>query len=142
MSTLTCFLNTSPTKSVLWLKDKSGLLKTNPFLNLESDNARDILVEILREAFARGTSFEILVDVKDIQTRQNGSMSVKTDLATILANMVETVKAEPKPVDTKALAKAESLLASLRTRPVVERVAVGGTTDDEDILDFFDDFEA
>lgn len=136
MSTLTCWISTSPTKNVLWLKDKSGLLKTNPFLNLESNQARDILVEILREAFNRGTSFEVLVDVRDIQTRSNGSMSVKTDLETILANMVETVKAEAKPVNTQALAKAEAMLAGLRSRPVVERVAVAGTTDDDDILDF------
>jgi hypothetical protein len=138
MSTLTCWISTSPTKNVLWLKDKSGLLKTNPFLNLESNQARDILVEILREAFNRGTSFEVLVDVRDIQTRSNGSMSVKTDLETILANMVETVKAEAKPVNTQALAKAESLLAGLRSRPVVERVAVAGTTDDDDIFDFLE----
>lgn len=137
MSTLTCFLNTSPSKSVLWLKDKSGLLKTNPFLNLESNQARDILVEILREAFARGTSFEIMIDVKDIQTRQNGSMSVVTTLDSILNSMVETVKAEPKPVDEKSLARAEALLSGLRARPAVERVAVGGFTDDSDLIDDF-----
>jgi hypothetical protein len=138
MSTLTCFLNTSPTKNVLWLKDKSGLLKGNPFMNLESNQARDILIDILREAYVRGTSFELLIDVRDIQTRQNGTMSVSSTLETILSTMTETVKAEPKPVDTKALAKAESLLAGLRSRPVVERVAVAGTTDDDDIFDFLE----
>ena len=138
MSTLTCFLNTSPTKNVLWLKDKSGLLKGNPFMNLESNQARDILIDILREAYVRGTSFELLIDVRDIQTRQNGTMSVSSTLETILSTMTETVKAEPKPVDTKALAKAESLLAGLRSRPVIERVAVDGTTDDDDIFDFLE----
>lgn len=138
MSTLTCFLNTSPTKNVLWLKDKSGLLKGNPFMNLESNQARDILIDILREAYVRGTSFELLIDVRDIQTRQNGTMSVSSTLETILSTMTETVKAEPKPVDTKALAKAESLLAGLRSRPVIERVAVAGTTDDDDIFDFLE----
>jgi hypothetical protein len=138
MSTLTCFLNTSPTKNVLWLKDKSGLLKGNPFMNLESNQARDILIDILREAYVRGTSFELLIDVRDIQTRQNGTMSVSSTLETILSTMTETVKAEPKPVDTKALAKAESLLAGLRSRPVIERVAVAGTTDDDDLFDFLE----
>jgi hypothetical protein len=138
MSTLTCFLNTSETKSVLWLKDKSGLLKTNPFLNLESNQARDILVEILREAFARGTSFEIMIDVKDIQTRQNGTMSVVATLDSVLSSMSETVKAAPKPVDEKSLARAEALLSGLRARPAVERVAVGGSTDDSDVIDDFE----
>jgi sugar/nucleoside kinase (ribokinase family) len=123
MSTLTCWLSTSPTKNVLWLKDKSGLLKGNPFLNLESNAARDILVEVLREAFARGTSFEVIVDVRDIQTRKDGTMSVKADLDTILTNMVETVKVESKPISNDALAKAEALLSGLRARPVVERVS-------------------
>jgi hypothetical protein len=137
MSTLTCFLNTSETKSVLWLKDKSGLLKTNPFLNLESNQARDILVDILREAYKRGASFEVMVDIKDIQTRQNGSMSVVATLDSILDSMSETVKAAPKPVDEKSLARAEALLSDLRNRPTVERIVVGGSTDDSD---FFSDF--
>jgi hypothetical protein len=125
MSTLTCWLSTTKPggKDVIWLKDKSGLLKGNPFLNLESNTARDILIEVLREAFACGTSFEVIVDVRDINTRKDGTMSVKADLETILTTMVETVKVESKPISNDALAKAEALLSNLRARPAVERVS-------------------
>ena len=135
MSTLTCWLSTTKPdgKNVIWLKDKSGLLKGNPFLNLESNSARDILIEILREAFARQTSFEVIVDVRDIQTRKDGTMSVKADLETILTTMVETVKVEPKPVSNDALAKAEALLSGLRARPVVERPTTGA----EELIELF-----
>jgi hypothetical protein len=50
--------------------------------------------------------------------------------------MVQTVKAEPKPIDAKVLSKAEALLAELAILPAVERVVVGGSADDNDILAF------
>jgi len=137
MSTiLTFWLNTSPTKSTVWLVDKSGLLKGSVFVNLESTQARDILVDILRNAYTKGVSFELAVDVKDINTAKPTAMNFRVDLDTVLSTMVQTVKAEPKPIDAKVLSKAEALLADLATLPAVERVVVGGSADDNDILAF------
>ena len=137
MSTILNFwLNTSPTKSTVWLVDKSGLLKGSVFVNLESTQARDILVDILRNAYTKGVSFELAVDVKDINTAKPTAMNLRVDLETVLSTMVQTVKAEPKPIDAKVLSKAEALLADLATLPAVERVVVGGSADDNDILAF------
>jgi vesicle coat complex subunit len=137
MSTILNFwLNTSPTKSTVWLVDKSGLLKGSVFVNLESTQARDILVDILRNAYTKGVSFELAVDVKDIDTTKPTAMKVRVDLETVLSTMVQTVKAEPKPIDAKVLSKAEALLAELAILPAVERVVVGGSADDNDILAF------
>jgi vesicle coat complex subunit len=137
MSTILNFwLNTSPTKSTVWLVDKSGLLKGSVFVNLESTQARDILVDILRNAYTKGVSFELAVDVKDINTAKPTAMNLRVDLDTVLSTMVQTVKAEPKPIDAKVLSKAEALLAELATLPAVERVVVGGSTTDADILEF------
>jgi vesicle coat complex subunit len=137
MSTILNFwLNTSPTKPTVWLVDKSGLLKGSVFVNLESTQARDILVDILRNAYTKGVSFELAVDVKDINTAKPTAMNLRVDLDTVLSTMVQTVKAEPKPIDAKVLSKAEALLADLATLPAVERVVVGGSADDNDILAF------
>ena len=137
MSTILNFwLNTSPTKNTVWLVDKSGLLKGSVFVNLESTQARDILVDILRNAYTKGVSFELAVDVKDIDTTKPTAMKVRVDLDTVLSTMVQTVKAEPKPIDAKVLSKAEALLADLATLPAVDRVVVGGSADDNDILAF------
>lgn len=137
MSTiLTCWLNTSPTKPTVWLVDKSGLLKGSVFVNLESTQARDILVDILRSAYNKGVSFELLVDAKDIDTSKPAAMKIRVDLETVLSNMVQAVKAAPKPIDAKVLSKAEALLAELAVLPAVERVVVAGSTTDDDILPF------
>jgi vesicle coat complex subunit len=137
MSTILNFwLNTSPTKSTVWLVDKSGLLKGSVFVNLESTQARDILVDILRNAYTKGVSFELAVDVKDIDTTKPTAMKVRVDLETVLSTMVQTVKAEPKAIDAKVLSKAEALLAELAILPAVERVVVGGQSTDDDILAF------
>ena len=137
MSTILNFwLNTSPSKQTVWLVDKSGLLKGSVFVNLESSQARDILVDILRNAYNKGVSFELAVDVKDIDTTKPTAMKIRVDLDTVLSTMVQTVKAEPKPIDAKVLSKAEALLADLATLPAVDRVVVGGSADDNDILAF------
>ena len=137
MSTILNFwLNTSPTKSTVWLVDKSGLLKGSVFVNLESTQARDILVDILRNAYTKGVSFELAVDVKDINTAKPTAMNLRVDLDTVLSTMVQTVKAEPKPIDAKVLSKAEALLADLATLPAVDRVVVAGSANDDDILAF------
>ena len=137
MSTiLNCWLNTSPTKPTVWLVDKSGLLKGSVFVNLESTQARDILVDILRSAYNKGVSFELLVDAKDIDTSKPAAMKIRVDLETVLSNMVQAVKAAPKPIDAKVLSKAEALLAELAVLPAVERVVVAGSTTDNDILAF------
>ena len=137
MSTiLTCWLNTSPTKQSLWLVEKSGLLKGSVFLNLESFEARDELVAHLRKAYDKGVSYELLIDAKDIDTSKPTAMKIRVDLDTVVSNMVQTVKAEPKPVDRKVLAKFEALNAKLSALPSVERVVVGGQSADNDILEF------
>jgi hypothetical protein len=137
MSTILNFwLNTSPTKQSVWLVDKSGLLKGSVFVNLESIEARDELVAHLRLAYDKGISYELAVDVKDIDTTKSTAMKVRVDLETVLSNKVQTVKAEPKPVDRKVMAKLEALNATLSALPSVERVVVGGSTTDDDILAF------
>ena len=137
MSTiLTCWLNTSPTKQNVWLVDKSGLLKGSVFVNLESIEARDELVAHLRNAYDKGVSYELAVDVKDIDTTKPTAMKLRVDVDTVISNMVETVKAEPKPLDRKVLAKFEALNAKLDALPSVERVVVGGPSTDNDILAF------
>jgi hypothetical protein len=138
MSTiLTCWLNTtSPTsesKPCIWLVEKSGLLKGSVFVNLESDAHRDQLMGILREAFDVNVSYELLVDVNDIDTKSK-SMNIKLELETVMDNMTEVVKAVAKPVDAKVLAKADALLANLKARQ--KRVVVGGPSTDSDILEF------
>lgn len=138
MSTiLTCWLNTtSPTsesKPCIWLVEKSGLLKGSVFVNLESDAHRDKLMGILREAFDVNVSYELLVDVNDIDTKSK-SMNIKLDLESVMENMTEVVRAVAKPIDAKVLAKADALLAGLKARQ--KRVVVGGPSTDDDILVF------
>lgn len=138
MSTiLTCWLNTtSPTsesKPCIWLVEKSGLLKGSVFVNLESDAHRDKLMGILREAFDVNVSYELLVDVNDIDTKSK-SMNIKLDLESVMENMTEVVRAVAKPIDAKVLAKADALLAGLKARQ--KRVVVGGPSTDDDILAF------
>lgn len=138
MSTiLTCWLNTtSPTsesKPCIWLVEKSGLLKGSVFVNLESDAHRDKLMGILREAFDVNVSYELLVDVNDIDTKSK-SMNIKLDLESVIENMTEVVRAVAKPIDAKVLAKADALLAGLKARQ--KRVVVGGPSTDDDILVF------
>jgi hypothetical protein len=109
MSTILNFwLNTSPTKPTVWLVDKSGLLKGSVFVNLESTQARDDLVAHLRLAYDKGVSYELAVDVKNIDTTKPTAMKIKLDLDTVISNKIETVKAEPKPVDRKVMAKLEA----------------------------------
>jgi hypothetical protein len=137
MSTiLTFWLNTSPTKSTVWLVEKSGLLKGSVFLNLESTEARDLLVQTLRKAYDKGISYELLVDAKDIDTSKPTAMKIKVDLDTIVTNMVQSVRTESKPVDRKVRAKFEALNAKLDALPSVERVVVAGATDDDDVLPY------
>lgn len=122
MSILNFWLNTSSTKQSIWLVDKSGLLKGSVFVNLESIEARDELVTHLRVAYDKGVSYELAVDVKDIDTTKPASMKVRFDVDTVISNMVETVKAKPKPLDRKVLAKFEALNAKLDALPSVKRV--------------------
>lgn len=140
MSTLTCWINASqdPTKSTIWLKDKSGLLKDSVFLNLESNEASKVLSSLIREAFVRGTSFEMLLDVRDIKVTGK-SKSVRATLEFILDNMTETVKSEKVELSDAVLAKANARLAELQSRPVVERVAVAGVASDDDLFGFLED---
>lgn len=128
---LTCWLNTSATKDSVWVKpkDTNGLVSDSVFVNLESKDALAVLVAVLRQAFAKKVSYEVAIDTADIQRSKSGSLFVKSTLAEVLDCMVETVRAESTPVDPKALAKAEALLADLAKR---ESVSVSPVADDDE----------
>lgn len=134
MTTLTGWLNTSATKDSVWVKpkDTNTLVNTNIFVNLESKDALLILVAILREAFTKKVSYEMLVETADIQRSKGGSLFIKSTLAEVLAAMTESARAESTPVDPKALAKAQALLAELAKREVPEAPAV----ESDDFLSF------
>ncbi len=125
MATLEGWLNTSASKDSVWVKpkDTNGFIKDNVFVNLESKDALVVLVMILREAFAKKVSYEVIVNVEDIQRSKGGSLFVKSTLAEVLDTMVETTRAESAPVDPKSLAKAQALLADLARREVAEVTA-------------------
>ena len=122
MATLEGWLNTSKDKDSVWVKpkDTNGFIKDNVFVNLESKDALIVLVTILREAFAKKVSYEVIVNIEDIQRSKGGSLFVKSTLAEMLGVMTESARAESAPVDPKALAKAQALLADLAKREVPE----------------------
>ena len=122
MSSLAGWLNTSKDKDSVWVKpkDTNGFIKDNVFVNLESKDALVVLVTILREAFAKKVSYEAIVNIEDIQRSKGGSLFVKSTLAEMLGAMTESARAESAPVDPKALAKAQALLADLAKREVPE----------------------
>ena len=122
MATLEGWLNTSKDKDSVWVKpkDTNGFIKDNVFVNLESKDALIVLVTILREAFAKKVSYEAIVNIEDIQRSKGGSLFVKSTLAEMLGAMTESARAESAPVDPKALAKAQALLADLAKREVPE----------------------
>lgn len=134
MATLEGWLNTSASKDSVWVKpkDTNGFIKDNVFVNLESKDALVVLVMILREAFAKKVSYEVIVNVEDIQRSKGGSLFVKSTLAEVLDTMVETTRAESAPVDPKSLAKAQALLAELAKREVAEVTS----SESDDILSF------
>ena len=134
MATLTGWLNTSATKDSVWVKpkDTNTLVNTNIFVNLESKDALLILVAILREAFTKKVSYEMVIETADIQRSKGGSLFIKSTLAEVLAAMTESARAESTPVDPKALAKAQALLAELAKREVPEAPAV----ESDDFLSF------
>jgi hypothetical protein len=138
MATLTFWLNTtspqSESKPCVWIIEKSNMLIGSVFINFESTQARDVLIGILREAFDKNVSFELLVDLDDINTPKQGSMSIRLDLEFVLDNMAVVARAVPKPVDAKVLSKADAFLADLGKMP--KRVVVGGSVDDKDVLEF------
>lgn len=129
---LTCWLNTSATKDSVWVKpkDTNGLVKDSVFVNLESKDALGILVSILREAFNKKVSYEVIVETNAIQRSKGGSLFVKSTLAEMLDSMVESTRSESVPVDPKALAKAQALLADLAKREA-SSVAISGDEDED-----------
>lgn len=133
MATLEGWLNTSKDKDSVWVKpkDTNGFITDSIFVNLESKDALGVLVSILREAFVKKVSYEVIVDVDNIQRSKGGSLFVKSTLAEVLDSMVETARAESAPVDPKALAKAQALLADLANRKAPTVV-----TESDDLLSF------
>ena len=125
MATLEGWLNTSKDKDSVWVKpkDSNGFIKDNVFVNLESKDALIVLVTILREAFAKKVSYDVIINIEDIQRSKGGSLFVKSTLAEMLGAMTESARAESAPVDPKALAKAQALLADLAKREVAEVTA-------------------
>ena len=122
MATLEGWLNTSKDKDSVWVKpkDSNGFIKDNVFVNLESKDALIVLVTILREAFAKKVSYDVIINIEDIQRSKGGSLFVKSTLAEVIDTMTESARAESAPVDPKALAKAQALLADLAKREVPE----------------------
>ena len=122
MATLEGWLNTSKDKDSVWVKpkDSNGFIKDNVFVNLESKDALIVLVTILREAFAKKVSYDVIINIEDIQRSKGGSLFVKSTLAEVLDTMTESARAESAPVDPKSLAKAQALLADLAKREVAE----------------------
>ena len=122
MATLEGWLNTSKDKDSVWVKpkDTNGFIKDNVFMNLESKDALIVLVTILREAFAKKVSYDVIVNIEDIQRSKGGSLFVKSTLAEVIDTMTESARAESAPVDAKALAKAQALLADLAKREMPE----------------------
>ena len=102
-------------------------------MNLESKDALIVLVTILREAFAKKVSYEVIVNIEDIQRSKGGSLFIKSTLAEMLGAMTESARAESAPVDPKALAKAQALLADLAKREVPEAPT---SSVSDDILSF------
>ena len=134
MATLEGWLNTSASKDSVWVKpkDTNGFIKDNVFVNLESKEALIFLVTILREAFAKKVSYEVIVNIEDIQRSKGGSLFVKSTLEGIIDTMTESARAESAPIDPKSLAKAQALLADLAKREVAEVTA----SVSDDILSF------
>jgi hypothetical protein len=134
VATLEGWLNTSKDKDSVWVKhkDTNGFIKDNVFVNLESKDALAVLVTILREAFAKKVSYEVIVNIEDIQRSKGGSLFVKSTLDEVLESMTEAKRAESAPVDPKSLAKAQALLAELAKREVAEVTS----SESDDILSF------
>jgi len=134
MATLEGWLNTSKDKDSVWVKpkDTNGLITTNIFVNLESRDALAVLVTILREAFTKKVSYEVVVDTANIERSKGGSLFVKTTLSTVLNTMVESARQESVPVAPEALAKAQALLADLAKRETPKAPAV----ESDDFLSF------
>lgn len=134
MATLEGWLNTSKDKSSVWVKptNGNGAITDSVFVNLESREALDILVTILRQAFAKKVSYKVMVGVEDIQRSKGGSLFVKSTLAEVLDSMEESTRSESDPIAPQALAKAQSILADLASR----EVATEATASDDNILSF------
>jgi hypothetical protein len=133
MAEMQGWLNTSASKDSVWVKpkDSNGFMKDNVFVNLESKDALAVLVAILREAFAKKVSYEVIVNIEDIQRSKGGSLFVKSTLNEVLESMTEAKRAESAPVDPSALAKAQALLAEL-----AKREAEVTSSESDDILSF------
>jgi hypothetical protein len=118
MATLQGWLNTSKDKLSVWVKptDNTGAITDNVFVNLESKDATELLVGILREAFAKKVSYTFSVNVEHIQRSKGGSLFIKSTLETVLDNMVETTREPSAPISATALSKAQAILNDLAKR--------------------------
>jgi hypothetical protein len=134
MATLEGWLNTSKEKSSVWVKptNGNGAITDSVFVNLESREALDILVTILRQAFAKKVSYKVMVGVEDIQRSKGGSLFVKSTLAEVLDSMEETTRGESEPIAPQALSKAQAILNDLASR----EVATEATASDDTFLSF------
>ena len=133
MATLEGWLNTSKDKSSVWVKptDNKGAITDSVFVNLESKDATEILVAILREAFAKKVVYTFSVSVDDIQRAKSGNLFIRTTLDTVLDRMVETTREPSAPIAAATIAKAQSILANLAKRETIAEV-----TPSDDLLSF------
>jgi hypothetical protein len=134
MATLEGWLNTSKEKSSVWVKptNDNGAITDSVFVNLESKDATELLVTILRQAFAKKVSYKVMVDVENIKRSKGGSLFVKSTLAEVLDSMEETTRGESEPIAPQALSKAQAILNDLASR----EVATEATASDDTFLSF------
>lgn len=124
MADITCFVNTSKDKDVLFLKPRQdGLLKANPFLNLVDDEGRpakaetEELVKILRLAFQKGVSYEMTVPVTAIRTTKSGSLAFQSTLKNVIKTWSIVERHQPKPLDSETTALVGDILSELENLP-------------------------
>lgn len=116
MSQLIGWLNTSPTKTSVWLKPKSGVLNESIFVNLESNDALKELVELLREAYTKRVSFEMEVELTSIKRGKSGKAFIVSTLGEVLDSMRKSEKTVVV-VDEAAAKKAAAIRAELAAMP-------------------------
>jgi hypothetical protein len=143
MAEILCFVNASkkPESQVVWLVPRTkGLLKSNPFVNFASKAESGVIADLVRDAFTKGVSYEISLNIEAVKASSNGeSLFVKTTLDKFVEKMSEVTRVEPE-IDKAALAKVEALRQSLAKKPVA-RVSAEMDCDTTPLDDDFDLFD-
>lgn len=132
MSQLQGWLNTSKDKLTVWVKPYDGeLLAESIFVNVESKDALRELVETLRAAYEANTSYELTLDIEEIERSRKGSAKIEVTLDEVLDRMVEVKPREEAKVSETAAKKAADIRAELAKRP---RRTTTATSDDDEFV--------